>query len=188
MRSSRQDVSGNYAGAVTRLLAHWADISVASLLFVAGSAALDYVLRAIASVDTATDDGGVWRAVAAAVWLFVYWWVPVAVAGKTPGKALLGLRVLSRDGDILSSSRAALRAAALPFSYVLFGIGFLGIVVGRERRALHDVVAGSAVVYDWGPRTAELPLPISAYLARKSVDVASPAEDESGGDVVESDL
>jgi uncharacterized RDD family membrane protein YckC len=161
---------------------------VAGLLFVAGSAALDYVLRAIVGVDTVTDDAGVWYAAAAAVWLFVYWWVSIAIAGKTPGKVLLGLRVVTRDGDILSSSRAALRAIAFPLNYVLFGIGFLGIVVGRERRALHDVVAGSAVVYDWGPRTAELPLPISAYLARKSVDAASPAEDESAGDVVESDL
>jgi uncharacterized RDD family membrane protein YckC len=187
MRSSRQDVSGNYAGAVTRLLAHWVDLSVAGLIFVAGSAALDYVLRAIVGVDTVTEDTGVWYAAAATVWLFVYWWLSVAMAGKTPGKALLGLRVVTSDGDILSSSRAALRAIAFPLNYVLFGIGFLGIVVGRERRALHDFVAGSAVVYDWGPRTAELPLPISVYLAKRSADEASPAKDASGGDVVESD-
>lgn len=105
MRSSRQDVSGNYAGAVTRLLAHWVDLSVAGLLFVAGSAALDHVLRAIVGVDRPTDDSGMWRAVAAAVWLFVYWWVSVAIAGKTPGKALLGLRVLSRDGDSVVIAR-----------------------------------------------------------------------------------
>jgi uncharacterized RDD family membrane protein YckC len=172
MRSSRQDVSGNYAGAVTRLLAHWVDLSVAGLIFVAGSAALDYVLRAIVGVDTVTENAGVWYAAAATVWLFVYLWVSVAMAGKTPGKALLGLRVVTSDGDVLSSSRAALRAIAFPLNYVLFGIGFLGIVVGKERRALHDVVAGSAVVYDWGPRTAELPVPISAYLARRTAEGA----------------
>jgi uncharacterized RDD family membrane protein YckC len=187
MRSSRQDVSGNYAGAVTRLLAYWVDLSVAGIIFVTGSAALNYVLQAIVGVDTVTQDAGVWYAAAAIVWLFVYWWVSVAIAGKTPGKALLGLRVVTRDGASLSSSRAALRAIAFPLNYVLFGIGFLGILVGRERRALHDFVAGSAVVYDWGPRTAELPLPISAYLAKRSADEASPAKDASGEDVVESD-
>ena len=35
MKSSRQDVSGNYAGAVTRLLAHWVDMAVVGLSFVA---------------------------------------------------------------------------------------------------------------------------------------------------------
>ncbi|MDJ0663319.1 MAG: RDD family protein [Acidimicrobiia bacterium] len=169
MRSSRQDVSGNYAGAVTRLLAHWVDLAVAGLLFVIGLVALDYVLQTIAGVDAVTDNPEVWSATAASVWLFLYWWVSIAVAGKTIGKAVLGLRVVSREGEILSSFRSALRAISLPFSYLLFGFGFLGIIFGRERRALHDVVAGSAVIYDWGPRTAELPVPISAYLARKSV-------------------
>ena len=168
MKSSRQDVSGNYAGAITRLLAHWIDISLAGFLFVAGSAALDYVLTSIAGLDTVSNDPGKWHAAAAAVWLFVYWWLSVAVAGKTLGQAVLGLRVLTSEGAVLSASRAAVRALTLPLSYLLLGIGFLGIVVGRERRALHDLIAGSAVVYDWGPRTAELPVPITAYLARRA--------------------
>jgi uncharacterized RDD family membrane protein YckC len=177
MRAGRQDVSGNYAGAVTRLLAHWVDLAVAGFLFIVGSAALDYVLETIVGVDAVTDDLGAWRAAVGAVWFFLYWWVSIALAGKTVGKALLGLRVVTRDGDILSSSRSALRAAAFPFSYVLFGFGFLGIVLGRERRALHDAIAGSAVIYDWGPRTAELPTPISAYVARKAAEEPSQAAD-----------
>lgn len=170
MRSNRLDVSGNYAGGVTRLLAHSVDVSLAGFLFVSGSAALDYVIRTIAGVETVWDDSGWWHAAAAGVWLFVYWWVSVAVAGKTIGKALLGLRVLTRDGDALSASRSAVRAITIPFSYALLGMGFLGILVGKERRALHDMTAGSAVVYDWGPRTAELPVPISAYLAKREAE------------------
>ncbi len=179
MRASRQDVSGNYAGAVTRLLAHWVDLSVAGFLFIAGSAALDYVLRTIVGVDAEFEDLGQWRAVVAAVWFFLYWWVSIAMAGKTIGKALLGLRVVSRDGEILSSSRSAVRAIAFPLSYLLFGFGFLGIIVGRERRALHDVIAGSAEIYDWGPRTAELPTPISAYLENRAAAEAQEAANKS---------
>ena len=171
MKSTRYDVTGSYAGSVTRLLAHWVDLSIAGFLFVAGSTAFDYVLGAIAGVDTSVDSLSIGRAVALVVWVFLYWWVSIAVAGKTPGKALLGLRVLSRQGTMLSSGRAALRALALPISYLLFGAGFLGIVVGGERRALHDLIAGSAVVYDWGTRTVELPTPISAFLARRSAEV-----------------
>lgn len=173
MKSSRQDVSGNYAGAATRLLAHSVDISVAGFLFVTGSAALDYVLKEIIGFNADWESAGAWHTAAAGAWLFFYWWISVAVAGKTLGKALLGLRVLTKEGDVLSASRSAVRAITMPLSYALLGLGFVGIVVGKERRTLHDLAAGSAVVYDWGPRTAELPVPISAYLARQtSVDIS----------------
>jgi hypothetical protein len=42
------------------------------------------------------------------------------------------------------------------------------MVVQREHRALHDLIAGTAVVYDWGSRTAELPGPLSEFLARRA--------------------
>ncbi len=36
------------------------------------------------------------------------------------------------------------------------GLGFLGILFGRVRRALHDSIAGTAVVYTWDARAARL--------------------------------
>jgi uncharacterized RDD family membrane protein YckC len=39
----------------------------------------------------------------------------------------------------------------LPFSFVL-GLGFVGLVFGRRRRALHDVAAGTIVVSDYVSR------------------------------------
>jgi uncharacterized RDD family membrane protein YckC len=41
-------------------------------------------------------------------------------------------------------------------NFLLFGLGFLGILVGGKRRALHDVIAGTAVVYSWDARVARL--------------------------------
>jgi uncharacterized RDD family membrane protein YckC len=179
MTAARHDVTGQYAGAVTRFLANSIDVAIAGFLFLAGSAMLDYALRAIAGIEIETGSVSLGRTGAFGVWLFLYWWASIAVAAKTPGKALLGLRVLSRSGDILSSGRAALRAATLPLSYILFGAGFLGIVVSRERRALHDVIAGSVVVYDWGNRSAELPTPITAFLDRRSTKGAAADHDGS---------
>lgn len=187
MTTNQQDVSGDYAGAVTRLAAHSLDLTVAGLIFVATTATLNYVLSNIAGIDLDASDSAWWYAAAAIGWLFLYWWVSIAVAAKTLGKALLGLRVVSGEGGILSPMRAAVRAIALPFSYLLFGLGFVGIVVGRERRALHDVIAGSAVIYDWGERTAQLPLPISAYLEKKSADVEPAAGDRSDESVADAD-
>jgi uncharacterized RDD family membrane protein YckC len=42
------------------------------------------------------------------------------------------------------------------------GIGFLGIVFQRDRRALNDYIAGTSVVYDWDARAARL-----RWIARK---------------------
>ena len=35
------------------------------------------------------------------------------------------------------------------------------IVVQREHRSLHDLIARTCVVYDWGDRSAEMPGPLS---------------------------
>jgi uncharacterized RDD family membrane protein YckC len=48
------------------------------------------------------------------------------------------------------------RTLAFPLSFLLLGLGFLGILFGRDRRALHDVIAGTAVVYAWDAREARL--------------------------------
>jgi uncharacterized RDD family membrane protein YckC len=52
---------------------------------------------------------------------------------------------------------------AVTVSFLLFGLGFVGIVVQRERRALYDLIAGTAVVYAWDARAARL-----RFLAREA--------------------
>jgi uncharacterized RDD family membrane protein YckC len=92
--------------------------------------------------------------------------------------ALLGVAVVSKNGDVLTGRRAFARAVFLPIS-VFIPFLFIGIVVGKRRRTLHDLVAGSAVVYDWGSREAEQPVTIreqlSARVRRNQVQPA-PAE------------
>jgi uncharacterized RDD family membrane protein YckC len=53
-------------------------------------------------------------------------------------------------------------------SIVVFGLGFIGILVQRERRALHDLLAGTAVIYSWDARAARL-----RWLARQGPEVSS---------------
>jgi uncharacterized RDD family membrane protein YckC len=84
--------------------------------------------------------------------------------------ALLGVRVVARDGAPLDPWRGILRAPYLLATFFTFGIGFVGIVIGREHRALQDVLAGSVVVYDWDARTARL-----RFLARRPRD--APAQE-----------
>ena len=76
---------------------------------------------------------------------------------------LLGLEVVGQDGSHTGTRRGLVRTLAFPLSFILLGLGFIGILFGRDRRALHDLIAGTAVIYAWDAREARL-----RSLARKS--------------------
>jgi uncharacterized RDD family membrane protein YckC len=67
---------------------------------------------------------------------------------------ILGVQVVGQDGSHAGTKRGLVRTLAFPLSFFLLGLGFLGVLLGRDRRALHDVIAGTAVVYDWDGREA----------------------------------
>jgi hypothetical protein len=68
------------------------------------------------------------------------------------------------------SSPARCARWRFPLSFLLFGLGFLGILIQRERRALHDLIAGTAVVCAWDARAARL-----RFLTREAEMAAPPA-------------
>ena len=115
--------------------------------------------------------GPIWIGIFIA-WGFVYLWVSTMLAGRTPGKAVAGLRVLADDGGPLKAGPAIIRILVLPISCILF-LGLLGIEFGRRRKALHDLAAHSIVVYDWGDRTAEMPAPLTRWLVKRGFDEES---------------
>jgi hypothetical protein len=55
------------------------------------------------------------------------------------------------------------RSLTFPLGFLTLGLGFLGILVQREHRALYDLIAGTAVVYAWDARAARL-----RFLARQA--------------------
>jgi len=67
------------------------------------------------------------------------------------GMAAFGIRVTRDDGTEVRARDSAIRVVVFPFSFI-FGIGLVGIVIGRRRRALHDVAAGTLVAADVGPQ------------------------------------
>lgn len=169
-----RSMTGRYAGLVTRLLANALDAVFVLASYVLLTAGVSFVLEAVFGVALDGRAGPVWL-VGTTVWSFLLLWSTLAATGRTPGGAVLGLRVVRRDGSPLSPARAAVRVVALPLSALVFGLGYLGIVLDRERRALHDLVAGSTVVYDWGGTVATLPTPLDRWLARHE-----PAEQPAG--------
>ena len=76
--------------------------------------------------------------------------VPVlgwATIGATPGKLLTGLRVIGGDRRRgIGFGRALMRLCGVWVSAAILGIGFLMVAFTRDKRALHDHLAGTAVM------------------------------------------
>ena len=77
--------------------------------------------------------------------------------GQTPGKRLVGIRVIDMDGAGISLGQAAVRNVlrvvdGLPLMIpdvvpVMYGVGFLVAACNPEQRRLGDLAAGTLVVY-----------------------------------------
>ena len=167
-------LQGHYAGAVTRFAGYSIDLVVSTAVFALALGAISWGVRVITGHDVSWNRSNIVVAIIFVLWQFVYFGYCWAVSGRTPGMALLGIRVVRADGTILPPKQAVLRSLVFPLSFLLFGLGFIGILVQHEHRALHDLIAGSAVVYSWDARAAQL-----RFLARQAevpaVGIPSPA-------------
>jgi uncharacterized RDD family membrane protein YckC len=150
--SAHEALSGQPAGAagvVTRGLALALDAVLVVVGLVGGawlaSVIVDLVrFRAPASPHLSAT---AWRVVAVSVFCgynVVGWWL----FGRTVGKALLGVRVETVNGGGVPLWRSCLRILGYPLSALLLGLGFAMALVTPQRRALHDLLAGTHVVYN----------------------------------------
>ncbi|MFN0243557.1 MAG: RDD family protein [Planctomycetota bacterium] len=74
---------------------------------------------------------------------------PMAWSGRTPGKAAVGLRIVSADGYPATSLQLVLRALVWPldlFPIVPASIGLISIAATARHQRLGDLVAGTLVV------------------------------------------
>ncbi|MGH7845026.1 MAG: RDD family protein [Candidatus Binatia bacterium] len=77
-------------------------------------------------------------------WYFVLFH---AMAGRTLGKWLLGLRVVGPNRSPITY-RQSLKRWIGYFLSAFLGLGFLWILISRERRGWHDYLAGTWVIRD----------------------------------------
>jgi uncharacterized RDD family membrane protein YckC len=154
---------GQYAGSVSRFAAYAIDLAVSSAVFSLALAAISYGVHVVTGHSVSWNRSSPVVAVLFVLWQFVYFGYSWAVSGRTFGMAALGIRVVGADGSVLEPRRAIVRTLVFPLSFLLFGLGFLGILVQREHRALHDLIAGTAVIYSWDARAARL-----RFLARQA--------------------
>ncbi len=79
--------------------------------------------------------------------------LPVFWAGFTLGKRMLGIRITKMDGSHPGLLAMVLRVIVGGLVYGLtFGVGVIvsAIMIGvrEDKRAIHDFIAGTQVVYD----------------------------------------
>ena len=152
----RESLQGKYAGFASRFAAFAVDVGVSASVFMLTLAAISFAARVLTGKDITWHKGDIWLVIAYAAWGFVYFAYCWTASGRTAGMALFGVRVVTDDSTDKSGHRAVVRTLALPLSFLFLGLGFADILPGDRRRALHDVIAGTAVIYSWDARAARL--------------------------------
>lgn len=77
---------------------------------------------------------------------FAYFTLLVGLWGATLGKRVLGVRIVRLDGSPVGIPRALGRQLATILSVFTFLVGYLMVIFRSDKRALHDLIAGTVVV------------------------------------------
>jgi len=118
------------------------------------------------------------------VWFFTWWWYPVFFEasrwGATPGKKMLGLRVVQTSGAPVTFAQSMLRnflrfADGMPcFGGLIVGIPTMGFglatcLATKRFQRLGDLAAGTVVIYDKLLPEPSVPAPPPMEAARPAV-------------------
>lgn len=152
---TRETLRGQYAGFISRLVAFGVDIAIITISLLA----LTGLLSAAASLFNLDQFGHMETVLKIAISglaallytaaYFIFFWT---LAGQTPGKMLMGLRITTSQGQPLSIGRSLRRFIGYIVSIMALWLGFLWILVDNRRQGWHDKIAGTLVVYSWDAR------------------------------------
>lgn len=165
---------GSYAGFASRTMAMVIDLVIIISVFAVAAIVLNFFYRTSALENIVgwiqprlVDWGGAFapvvdfllgstfRLLALLGFAQLYFTLFYAAIGATPGKYLVGLRVVTRDGRPPRFGAAALRTLAYAASALPLYLGFLAVLVDNRRRSWHDKIAKTYVVHAWDARPAE---------------------------------
>ncbi len=146
-----------YRGALIRLVAFAIDCIVLIII--------SYILAAAFGTETAAVEGEVtevgirlWVTLALFLVYFVGFWT---WRGQTPGKMIMGAKIVKTNGSPIGLGRAFLRYIGYFVYFIVLSLGtytiwvvpifilliaFSIIAFSREKRGLHDRIAGTCVV------------------------------------------
>lgn len=148
---------GHYAGFVSRLIAYVIDVIVISVSLIAATWFVN-TATAILNLQFTVSQGANFALTGTALVLFVsgYFVIFWSLTGQTPGKLLLGVRIVTLDGRPLSFKRSVIRFVGYLLSALAFYVGFLWILIDNRRQGWHDKLARTCVIYTWNARPGDL--------------------------------
>ncbi len=161
---------GQYAGSASRLAAYLIDLIASTILYALALSLISFVVQIVTGQPVSWHRENIAVLITYIAWQFIYSGFQWAADGSTLGMALMGVQVVHADGTRLHHWQGWVRSLTFPLGFLTLGLGFLGILVQREHRALYDLIAGTSVVYAWDARAARL-----RYLARQAEPVVSKA-------------
>lgn len=153
-QAGQETLLGQYAGFVTRLIAFAIDQLIVGLAVSVVVLLAEFVASAFGANewfgtgDLASTIVTILVVVTSALIFILYDLLFWMLAGQTPGKRLLGVRIVRTDGKRLRWGNAIRRKVGYWISAILF-LGFLWVIVDNRRQAWHDYLAGTLVLYSW---------------------------------------
>ncbi len=169
-------VTGQTAGGMSRLAAFLIDGVILSISFALTTALVTYLTELVLGDPVDPNRPGLLVFGGYSMFSFFYFWIGLSITGRSIGKGIVGLKVVGLSGAPITPGRAFVRQLVYPISFIL-GLGLISVVLGKNRRALHDWAGRDKVLYDWGDRPAELPAPLTAWVRNHSEDRQPAAED-----------
>jgi uncharacterized RDD family membrane protein YckC len=139
------------AGFWLRGVAFLVDVILVALLGTGGAILVDLAVQTGGMISSAPEAGLEWLDTTATSLLAVlmalcYFTLFVGLRGQTPGKMLLGLKIIRTTGEEVGYGRALVRWIGQCLGLLPLGLGFLLVAFSRRKQALHDKIAGTDVV------------------------------------------
>ena len=162
-KPSPKDRSPRPAGFFSRSEAFVIDLVILSIVQLVGSTFIQAILRffkltgLVTYIKTILENStnqiitGTVLLTLIVIGYYTFFWTLV---GFTPGKALLGLKVVRKNGEKISFGRSLLRFFSYWISIIPLGLGFFWVLWDPKRQAWHDKIAGTQVLYI--PKTPHL--------------------------------
>ena len=139
---------GEYAGFITRLIAWLIDRAIIVVVFWLIAFIGDFVVGSFSWERESYQI--IMNVVVVIVDIIIYLLYYVGgwmVTGQTPGKSIMGLRVIRTDGKRLKLRNALVRLVGYWISTLLFFMGYWWVLFDKSRQGWHDHLARTYVVY-----------------------------------------
>ena len=146
-----EGLEGRVAGFISRAVAFSIDAVLIVIIIGALSWVVTQIERLFEFFVRDVDLAGPY-VIAVPFIIVLYYTGQWALTGATIGKWLLGLRVVRADGYPPTFVRSLIRFVGYGLSAIVFFLGYLWVLFDNERRAWHDELAGTWVIYDFQRR------------------------------------